>query len=115
MAEQLLLRKRVLLFYVTHMRGVLSSNIVREVCTYIPDYVLVQVTDKYLRFFDFQTLTWGPQVQVHSQVVANIASSLVVLEDQHWLCCGGTGHTGTNGLGTKAHIVSQNRGTGLTD
>ena len=66
MAEQLLLRKRVLLFYVTHMRGVLSSNIVREVCTYIPDYVLVQVTDKYLRFFDFQTLTWGPQVQVHS-------------------------------------------------
>jgi len=64
MAEQLLLRKRVLLFYVTHMRGVLSSNIVREVCTYIPDYVLVQVTDKYLRFFDFQTLTW--QVQVHS-------------------------------------------------
>lgn len=55
---------------------------------------LVHVTATYLRLFNFQTSTWGPQVPLRSQIVADGNSSWVILEDKRVFCSGGEYYSG---------------------
>ena len=73
-------RVKVWLLYLKHMRGDrgrLNLNIIREVCSFLhlPPNLLVDVTNSYIRFFDFQKGTWKqkrtlkPHIQVDGEVV----------------------------------------------
>lgn len=90
----LTVRAKVWLFHLNRCRGrSLSSNIIREVCSYFPDLQLAQVTSTFLRFFD--TAAWGPKVRLFKQIQADIYSVWVVLEDRRLLCSGGAGTSRT--------------------
>ena len=83
---------RVWLFYLKRQqgqRGTLSANITREVCEYLADPLLVHVTNTFLRFFNFPTSTWGPQVNLKATIQADASSTWVVLEDGRVFLCGG--------------------------
>lgn len=49
---------------------------------------LVQVTRTFLKFFNFQTSLWDPQVPLTTQIQAYGDSSWVVLDDGRIFCCG---------------------------
>lgn len=51
-------------------RSSLSINIIREICSYLADYKLVQVTS-----------TWGPELTLRTPIQVNEYSTWVVLED----------------------------------
>ena len=56
---------------------------------------LVHVTDSALRFFNFQTATWGAQVNLRANIQAQSNySSWDILEDGRVFCCGGEIYTG---------------------
>ena len=50
---------------------------------------LVHVSASALRFFNFQTSTWGAQVNLKATIQADNYSSWVILEDGRVFCCGG--------------------------
>lgn len=82
---------RVWLFHLKHLqgeRGKLSLNTTRELCEYLADPLLAHVTKTFLRFFTFQTSTWGPQVQLKTSIQIDDMNSWVVLEDRRVFCCG---------------------------
>ena len=55
---------------------------------------LVHVTATHLRLFNFQNYTWGPQVPLSRQIVADNGSRWVILEDKRVFCCGGEYYAG---------------------
>lgn len=50
---------------------------------------LAQVTSTFIRFFNCQSSTWGPQIFLHDQIKADSTSSWVVLKDKQLFCSGG--------------------------
>lgn len=83
------IRAKVWLFYLTHSRGSLSINVIREICSYLADLLLAQVTSSSLRFFDCHTCTWGPQVLLRVPIQADGHSTWIVLKDGRVFSSGG--------------------------
>jgi len=50
---------------------------------------LAQVTSSFLRFFNYQSSTWGPQIFLYNEIKADSTSSWVVLKDKRVFCSGG--------------------------
>ena len=91
---------KVWLFYLKvsqGLRGRLSLNVTREVCSYLADPELVQVTETFLRFFHCHTATWGPERVLSSPILADESSSWAVLKDGSVFCSGGGGDTSQTG------------------
>lgn len=78
----------------------LSLNVIREVCSYLADLELAQVTAAFLRFLNTQTSIWGPQISLSTPIQANTYSSWVILDDGRLFCSGGCASLGQ--LGEKA-------------
>jgi len=102
-------RVKVWLLYLKHMRGDrgrLNLNILREVCSFLhlrPN-LLVDVTNSYIRFFDFQKETWKQKRTLKPHIQADGDSSWVVLEGGSVFICGGRGW----GIGTTtAYVVGE--------
>lgn len=83
---------RVWLFQLKHQqgeRGKLSLNVMRVICEYLADYsLLAHVNKAFLRFFDFETSTWSPKVELGTTIVADLESRWVVLDHERVFCCG---------------------------
>jgi len=63
------------------VRGSLSLNVIREICSYFEDrLVLYQVNCDFIRAFDCKTSTWGPKVTLRSQIHVDRGSIWVVLK-----------------------------------
>lgn len=99
-------RAKICLFYIKHIqqaRGSLSSNILREISSYLADFsTLAQVTCAFLRFFNCYTSSWGPEVLLRSQIRADATSRWLVLKDRRLFCSGG----GTYHIGSHAFSIS---------
>lgn len=83
---------RMWLFYLKCFRGEsgrLSLNTTREVCAYISDLLLANVSNLFLRFFNCCTSTWGPRVRLHNLIQADAYSVWMLLEDGRLFCSGG--------------------------
>lgn len=108
MAKRLIgLRARMWLFYVKLLQGKkgrLSFNIIREASSYIPDFLLPQVTPTFLRFFHGSV--WGPQIPLRTPIQADNTSNWVSLDDGRLFCCCGGGGNSQTGLQSKAWKVS---------
>lgn len=91
MATRLLtVRAKEWVLYLWGARGSLSTNVIREICSYIADLQLPQqVTATFLRFYNCEASTWGPRVPLHAQIQADRGSSWVVLKDRRLFCSGG--------------------------
>lgn len=72
-------------------RGSLCLNVIREICLYFEDFLLVQVTNAFLRFFNCESSTWNSPVPLRTLITANSRSSWVVLKDGRVFCSGGIG------------------------
>ena len=86
---------RVWLFHLKSSQGVrgrLSLNVTREVCLYLEDLLLYQVTPHFLRSFNNHKSAWGPQVPLSARIQADDSSTWVVLEDSKGLFCSGGGN-----------------------
>lgn len=87
-------RAKTLLIYLKHSQGIkgrLSLNVIREICSYIADFSgdIAQVTATFFRFFNCRTMTWGPKTTLGSRINADSYSSWLVLQDGRLFCCGG--------------------------
>lgn len=83
-------RVRVWLFYLKHLQGeggTLGIVVIREICSYFGDKVLVHVNYDFLRIFN--TYTWGPRVPLSTNIRADFCSVWLVLEDGRVFCSGG--------------------------
>ena len=84
---------KVWLLYVMHYTmGRLSFNVVGEICSYLQDLLLYQVTPDFLRPFNCQTSAWGPKVPLSTQIQVDVYSRWVVLKDEGSLFCSGGGN-----------------------
>jgi len=86
------LRAKVWLLYLKRMRGVrgsLCANVTREVCSYLEDLLVVQITPAFLRFFRCPTSKWGERVPLRTPINVNEDSSWIILEDERLFCSGG--------------------------
>ena len=83
------MRAKVRLLYFKHSRGSLSTNVIREICSYFADLLLAQVTSSTLRFYNCHTCTWEPQVLLRTPILVDMSSTLVVLKDDRVLSSGG--------------------------
>lgn len=84
---------KVWLLYFKHKlnaKGHLSRNVTREICSYIADFMLAQVTPTFLRFFH-PFCKWTPQVPLRSRISVDEESSWVFLQDGRLFCSGGGG------------------------
>lgn len=79
-------KAKVWLLHLKHSS--LSTNIIREISSYLIDLQLAQVTATFLRFFNCHTSAWGPQVLLHSPITADQNSTWVVLKDGRVFCSG---------------------------
>ena len=95
MAEQLsAVGAKVLLFHLKRSRGVrgsLSLNTIREICSFFQDLLLYEVTPDFLRSFNCQTSTWRPKVPLRNQIQVDGSSTWVVLQNGRSLLCSGGG------------------------
>lgn len=85
-------RAKVWILHLKHPwsgRRSLSINVIREICSYIADLELPQVTSNFLRFFNCETSTWGPQVRLRTRIQANTSSRWMMLNDGRLFCSGG--------------------------
>ena len=85
-------RAKVWLLYLKHTRGdrgKLSLDILREVCSFLHPLLLVDVTESYIRFFDFQRGAWKQPLPLNPHIQADYTSSWVVLETGSVFICGG--------------------------
>lgn len=84
---------KVWLLYLKHTqgaRGKLSLNATREICDYIADHLLAQVTPTFLRFFHCSTSTWGPQIRLSRPIKPDNSCTWVMLKDGRLFCSGGS-------------------------
>ena len=105
---------KVRLLYSKHnlnARGHISLNVTREICTYIADFMLVQVSPTFLRFFH-PCYQWTPQVPLRSRISVDEESSWVLLEDGRLFCSGGGEMSGElqDGLGV-AYLLGRDGAT----
>lgn len=79
-------RTKVWLFHLK--RCSLSTNILREICSYLLHLnSLAQVTPTFLRFFSRSA--WEPQVLLRTRIQVDQGSAWVVLADGQLFCSGG--------------------------
>lgn len=86
------LKARLWLIYLKHLkgeRGQVSFNVSREICVFLADFLLPQVTSTFLRFFNTSAWEYGPPVLLSTPIQADNGSTWVVLEDGRLFCCGG--------------------------
>ena len=101
-------RAKVWLVRLKHPRSggrSLSINVIREICLYIEDLQLPQVTSSFLRFFNCETSTWGPQVRLYTRIQANTSSRWIVLEDRRLFCSGGGNYQVGFSAGSTSYVA----------
>ena len=88
-----IIRAKVWLFSLKHLlgKGSLTINVIREICSYIApaSRELVQVSDTFMSFFNWQASNWGPRVLLSTLIRADDSSTWVVLENGCLFCSGG--------------------------
>ena len=85
-------RAKVWLFHLKFSQGVrgsLSFNVTREICSYLQDSFLYQITRGFLRAFNCHTSTWGRQVPLQAHIRVSLDSVWVLLKDDRLFCSGG--------------------------
>lgn len=99
-------RAKVWLFYLKHSS--LRTNIIREICSYLADLQLVQVTPTLLRFFNPSTMEH--EVLLRTPIQANENSAWEMLVDGRVFCSGGGGSAQTDSLSgywSAAYLLSR--------
>lgn len=87
-------------------KGSLSTNIIREICSYFANLKLLQVTSTFLRFFNCEISTWEQRVSLDTKIKADEYSSWLILKDGRLLCSGGGNHHIGYSEGCKDYSVS---------
>lgn len=104
-AQSPAVKAKVWLFHLKHSRKALCINIIREVCSYLADLQLAQVTATFLRFFNCETWVWGPKVQLFTPIQVDTGSIWAVLEDGRLFCSGGA--EGFFAISSVAYLLSR--------
>jgi len=89
------------------VRGSLSINVIREVCSYLEDPLLYQVSPDFLRSFNCHTSTWGTKVSLSTSIQVDRWSAWAVLEDGHLFCSGGGKNYAGLSLPNAAFLISR--------
>lgn len=108
-------RARMWLFSIKYLqseRGRLSFNVIREICGYLSDLLLPQVTSTFLCFFNCCTYAREPQIILSTPIQADHGSTWVLLEDGGLFCSGGTNYMGRIPSKTwnSAYLLNRNGG-----
>lgn len=106
-------KAKVWLFYLKcflRVRGKLSFNAIREICSYFPATVfgLAFVAEAFMRVFNCQDCTWGQKIHLRTKIEVDIESKWVMLDDGRLFCCGGGGNCQEVYQGRKsAYLISR--------